>query len=169
MRPDARADDGRDETANERYDRNWQEILQELRVTQTGTQILTGFLLAVAFQPRFAELDLYQRTVYLVLVALAAITTLLGLTPVSLHRTLFAQGRKGTLVRVADSILRVILVAVAALVIGVVLLILDVTVGRVAGVIGGVVALVLVAVAWLFLPRLTLQKARQREEPASER
>ena len=49
--------DGRDETPTERYDRNWIELLQELRVLQTGTQILTGFLLALAFQPAFADLD----------------------------------------------------------------------------------------------------------------
>ena len=49
--------DGRDETPNERADRNWNELLQELRVMQTGTQILTGFLLAVAFQPRFTDMD----------------------------------------------------------------------------------------------------------------
>ena len=54
---DADRTDGRDESVNERMDRNWNEILQELRVTQTGTQILTGFLLAIAFQPKFADLD----------------------------------------------------------------------------------------------------------------
>ena len=46
-------------------DRNWNEMLQELRVTQTGTQILTGFLLAIAFQNRFSELDRFQHGIYL--------------------------------------------------------------------------------------------------------
>ena len=59
MNPDADAvaDDGRDETEAERLDRNWAELLQELRVVQTGTQILTGFLLTLVFQQRFTELD----------------------------------------------------------------------------------------------------------------
>ena len=57
--------DGRDETPTERYDRNWIELLQELRVLQTGTQILTGFLLALAFQPAFADLNDGERTFYL--------------------------------------------------------------------------------------------------------
>ncbi len=65
---DVDPDDGRDETENERMDRNWDEIIQELRVTQTGTQILTGFLLTIAFQPRFVELDSFQHAVYLTLV-----------------------------------------------------------------------------------------------------
>ena len=56
-RPGDDLDDGRDETPSERYDRNWIEVLQELRVLQTGTQILTGFLLALAFQPAFADLE----------------------------------------------------------------------------------------------------------------
>ena len=55
-------------------DRNWSDILQELRVTQTGTQILTGFLLAIAFQPKFDTLTLFQQRTYLFLV-LAAVTT----------------------------------------------------------------------------------------------
>ena len=41
-------------------DRNWNEILQELRVTQTGTQIFTGFLLTIAFQARFDELTTFS-------------------------------------------------------------------------------------------------------------
>src|SRR5690606_22121652 len=65
----------RHETPTERLDRNWNEILQELRVTQTGIQILTGFLLTVPFQSRFADLTATQRVVYLVLVLLAAVTT----------------------------------------------------------------------------------------------
>ena len=50
-------DDGRGESSNQRLDRNWQEMLQELRVMQTGIQILTGFLLTLPFQSRFEELD----------------------------------------------------------------------------------------------------------------
>ena len=83
---DARADadpsDGRDESVNERMDRNWNEILQELRVTQTGTQIFTGFLLTIAFQQRFSDLTTFQTRVYLILVISAVLTTALGLAPV---------------------------------------------------------------------------------------
>ena len=76
---DADPSDGRDETLNEKMDRNWSDILQELRVTQTGTQILTGFLLAIAFQPKFDMLTDFQRGVYLFLVMAAVTTTALGL------------------------------------------------------------------------------------------
>ena len=74
------------ESETDRLERNWSELLQELRVTQTGTQILTGFLLTLAFQPRFADLDQFQIDVYLVLVILAALTTALALAPVRAAR-----------------------------------------------------------------------------------
>src|SRR5688572_8692633 len=84
----------RRETAAERDDRNWSEVLQELRVLQTGTQILTGFLLALAFQPAFADLDAGKKIFYLVLVVLAALSSIVALAPVSVHRMLFRRHAK---------------------------------------------------------------------------
>ena len=71
--------DGRDETPNERADRNWTEALQELRVMQTGTQILAGFLLTLAFQPAFADLSTGQRVFSLVLLVLATLSAIAAL------------------------------------------------------------------------------------------
>ena len=110
-----RADDGRHETPNERLDRNWDELLQELRVTQTGTQLISGFLLTLLFQQRFAELDSFQVTIYLVLVALAAGATALGLAPVSLHRTLFRRHEKEQMVSIGNVLLKATLALVALL------------------------------------------------------
>ena len=127
---DADPSDGRDESVNERMDRNWNEMLQELRVTQTGTQILTGFLLAIAFQSRFADLDTFQQRVYLILVLAAVITTALGLAPVNLHRVLFRQHAKEIVVQMAHVLLRVTLLGVGVVLVGTVLLIFDVVVDR---------------------------------------
>ncbi|MFS0893189.1 DUF6328 family protein [Microbacterium sp. 179-I 3D3 NHS] len=146
--------DGRDETPNERADRNWLELLQELRVMQTGTQILTGFLLAVAFQPRFTDMDELQRDVYVVLVALAALATILALAPVGMHRALFGHRRKPDLVRIASRIVKIDLFVIGALTIGVTTLIIDFTMNRTAGLVTLVVALVLVVFLWLALPRI---------------
>ena len=55
----------RSETETERLDRNWLSLLQELRVVQTGVQLLTGFLLTLPFQPRFDGLNATMRAVYL--------------------------------------------------------------------------------------------------------
>ena len=127
---DAGPADGRDETLDERMDRNWNEMLQELRVTQTGTQILTGFLLAVAFQSRFADLDRFQHVVYLVLVLAAVLTTVLGLAPVNLHRVLFRQHAKKLVVDVAHVLLRLTLAGVGLVLVGTVLLVFDVVLDR---------------------------------------
>lgn len=147
-------DDGREETANQRADRNWNEILQELRVAQTGTQIITGFLLAVAFQPRFTELDDYQMSLYLVLVALAAVATALGLAPVSLHRIYFGRRQKARVVRICSRLLVANMVTVAVLAVGVTSLIFDFAWGRPAGwaAMGG--AGLVFAVLWAMVPRL---------------
>jgi len=150
---DARPRDGRQETENERADRNWDELMQELRVMQTGAQILTGFLLAVAFQPRFAELDAFQVTLYVSLVALAALSSLLALAPVALHRTFFARGRKPRLVVIAARIVTADLIAIGVLSIGVTTLIFDVAVGRTAGVIATIAGMAVVAVLWIIVPR----------------
>lgn len=146
--PEADADprDGRDETKNERMDRNWNEILQELRVTQTGTQILTGFLLTIVFQPKFAQLDAFQHTVYLVLVVLAGLTTVLGLAPVLLHRELFRQGLKATVVADADRFLRATLAGIALVLMGTQLLVFDVAVSRTAGLVAAAVTFIVVLV-----------------------
>ena len=45
-------------------DRNWNELLQELRVAQTGVQILTAFLLTVPFSAAFDALSDERRMVY---------------------------------------------------------------------------------------------------------
>ncbi|MER5931878.1 DUF6328 family protein [Streptomyces sp. NPDC002054] len=87
-------DPGRDETPLEQADRRWSELLQELRVAQTGVQILFGFLLAVVFQPRFAELGNVDRAIYVITVVLGAGTVGALVGPVSFHRLVAGRTRK---------------------------------------------------------------------------
>jgi len=144
----------RSETYGERLDRKWNDILQELRVVMTGTQLITGFLLAVAFQPKFAELERYEVVLYLVLVVLATTSTMLGLAPVILHRQLSGQKQKERVVRIANALLLTLLVVVSLVASGVAMLIFDVTVSRQAGWTAGAIAVVLLLVFWIVLPRL---------------
>ena len=164
LRRDADPADGRDETPNERSDRNWNDILQELRVALTGTQLIGGFLLAVAFQPRFDELDGYQLALYLTLVALAGLATVIGLAPVTLHRTLFRHQVKERVVRTGNRLLIAHLVVVALLVIGVTSLIFDFAVSRAAGVIAFVVGAIVLVLLWIVLPRM--QEAKDGDDRA---
>ena len=126
----ARSGDGRNETPEEKADRNWNELLQELRVAQTGVQILTGFLLTLPFQQRFEQLDTFEVGTFLVVVLVAAVATGLLIAPVSLHRALFGRRRKHATVAVAHRLAQLGLVALALAVGGVVLLVFSVVVGR---------------------------------------
>ncbi|MFT4284038.1 MAG: DUF6328 family protein [Protaetiibacter sp.] len=157
---DALPGDGRDETEAERLDRNWDEILQETRVVQTGTQILTGFLLAIAFQQRFEDLDGYQVSVYLVLVCFAVLATLLALTPVSMHRALFRRRAKKRLVETGNLLLIATLAAVLLTLSGTALLIFDMVAGHPAGFLAGGIVLVLGFAAWYLLPGLARIRMR---------
>ncbi|WP_066582807.1 DUF6328 family protein [Cellulomonas timonensis] len=150
--PDETPSGDRNETPTERMDRNWNELLQELRVTQTGVQILTGFLLTVPFQQRFADLDAYQRNLYLELVVLAVVTTGLIVAPVSLHRILFRKRLKRELVTVADRLARAGLATLALVLSGSTMLLFDVVVGRTEGIIAGATVLVALTVLWLVVP-----------------
>ncbi|WP_435971610.1 DUF6328 family protein [Streptomyces sp. Qhu_M48] len=77
---------GRDETADERADRQWQDLMQEIRVVQTGVQILFGFLLTVAFTPRFESLGSTDKGIYVLTVILGSLATGALIGPVSFHR-----------------------------------------------------------------------------------
>ena len=95
---DTAAPEERHETPAERLDRNWSELLQELRVAETGIQILTGFLLILPFQARFATVSPFLVGVFLAAVLLAALATALVLAPVAAHRLLFRRHEKDVLV-----------------------------------------------------------------------
>jgi cytochrome bd-type quinol oxidase subunit 2 len=159
---DGDAEEVRNETPGERLDRKWNDILQELRVVMTGTQLITGFLLAVAFQPKFDELERSEVILYLVLVVLATTATMLGLAPVILHRELSGQKQKERVVRIANVLLLTLLVVVSLVAAGVAMLIFDVTVSRPAGWIAGAIALVLLLVFWIVVPRIGKREPRQR-------
>ncbi|MEU5919431.1 DUF6328 family protein [Streptomyces sp. NPDC004288] len=83
---------GRDETEEERADRRWTDIMQEIRVAQTGVQILLGFLLTVAFTPHFQSLDDTDRTIYVITIVLGSLATGALIGPVPFHR--LVSGRR---------------------------------------------------------------------------
>ena len=92
----------RDESPAERLDRNWSELLQELRVTQTGIQILSGFLLTLPFQSRFDDLSPWLVAIFLTAVVLGTLTTGVIVAPVTAHRLLFRRHAKDVLVMAGD-------------------------------------------------------------------
>jgi MFS family permease len=95
------ADDEPDESELERWQRNYGELLQELRVAQMGVQILFAFLLTLSFSNRFDQDDRFAEVTYVVALLAAAAATALLIAPVAYHRVLFRHGRKPYLVRSA--------------------------------------------------------------------
>jgi hypothetical protein len=120
-----RADD-RDETEDERLDRNWNDMLQELRVVQTGVQLLSGFLLTLPFTQRFGDLDVWQERLYLALVLTAGLAIGVTLTPVMVHRRVFGQHVKERVVAAGHAFLQVVMVLLALIIVGISTLIFSV-------------------------------------------
>src|SRR3954452_7825281 len=116
-------EDGRNETPLERCDRNLAELLQEVRVAQTGVQVLFGFLLTVPFTVGFHQITALERAVYFATLMLAGAAAILLIAPTSHHRLLFRCGDKERLVMVANRYAIAGLLAVAATMVGAVLLV----------------------------------------------
>ncbi|TNC36589.1 DUF6328 family protein [Mumia zhuanghuii] len=143
-----------EESLDQRLTRNWNELLQELRVAQTGVQILTGFLLTLPFTSRFDDLDDTQVGVYLAVLSGSVAATGLLVAPVAMHRALFRRGQRPWLVATAHACASVGLVALALTVAGVMWLVFDVVVGPPGTWIAFAGTLVMLAGLWMGLPQL---------------
>jgi hypothetical protein len=155
----------RNETETERMDRNWNELLQELRVAQTGVQVLSGFLLTLPFQQRFTALGPAYRVVFLFAFVLATTATALLIAPVSSHRLLFRKHEKDVLVQISDVLAKAGLTALALAVTTVVLLIFAVVIGTGTALVASALFLTLFLVLWILLP-LTLLRRHGRHPPS---
>ncbi|MGY0056612.1 DUF6328 family protein [Streptomyces sp. LZ34] len=144
----------RHETALERDDRNFAELLQELRVTQTGVQILFAFLLTLAFTQRFGSLDSVQRGTYIATLLLAVVAAALFTAPAAIHRALFRRGAKHRIVDVSSRLATVGLGFLALAFTGSVLLVVDVVLGRGPGIAAASGTLAVCCGLWGLLPRL---------------
>jgi hypothetical protein len=143
---------GRTETALERWDRNFGELLQELRVAQTGVQILFAFLLTLPFTNRFEKATELDRGVYVATIVAAAAATALLIAPVSYHRLVFRQGRKPQVVQVASRLAVLGLSCLLLAMLGAVFLAVDVVLREpsAALIVGGLAVLYLFL--WYVLP-----------------
>jgi hypothetical protein len=133
-------------------DRNWNELLQEIRVTETGVQILTGFLLTVPFSNRFESLDDFQRTSYLIVLCGSVLTTALVVAPAAYHRILFRHRARLWLVEAANQCARAGLVLMAVTISGVLFLAFDLVAGRTPAIVSLAAALASFATLWGLTP-----------------
>jgi hypothetical protein len=153
--PEGGSDDRR-ETETERLDRNWNDMLQELRVMQTGTQLIAGFLLTLPFTDRFTRLDTFEQALFLGLVVLAGVTLAVMLAPISIHRRLWGEHAKERLVGAAHWLMVGALTLLGALITGIVYFIFQVVLGTVAALVAGAGVLAVVVTLLAVLPVVIL-------------
>ncbi|GES30061.1 DUF6328 family protein [Streptomyces angustmyceticus] len=154
---------GRHETPEERADRRWNELLQEVRVIQTGVQILFAFLLTVVFTPRFATLPTTDKTIYVVTVLLGAATTGALIGTVTFHRLVAGHRLKPETVLWASRLALLGIVLLLATVASALLLILRIALhdSAVPWVVAGMVAWFMVC--WFALPAWILHRYSSKE------
>jgi hypothetical protein len=123
----------RNETALERTDRHLAELMQEVRVAQTGVQVLFGFLLTVPLTARFSTVGTSGRITYVATLVFAGAAALLLIAPTSHHRVLFRCGDKPHLVRMANRYAIAGLACVGVAIVGALAFVTDLVFGGVAG------------------------------------
>jgi Family of unknown function (DUF6328) len=143
---------GRQETEEERLDRNLQELLQELRVALPGVQVLFAFLLVVPFNFRFPEITSFQRAVYFVTLLLATGATAFLIAPTVHHRVQFREQEKERIVLTANRFTIVGMALLAAAMTGAILLITDLLYGSTTVTIVSAVVAVMFALLWYGVP-----------------
>jgi hypothetical protein len=153
---------GREESEDERLDRNLGELLQELRVALPGVQVLFAFLLAVPFQRNFTEISPFEEKVYFATLLCTAVSAALLIAPTAYHRMTFHFQQKRWLVFVANRMVIAGLAFLALAMTGAILLITDVLFGGVATFVFTGAALAMFVVLWWLLPlrrRLSLRRS----------
>lgn len=141
-----------DESEAKRLDRNYSEILQELRVSEAGVQILFAFLLALAFTPRFARVTTFERDVYFASLLLSAAAGGLLMAPAAMHRIMFRRGLKDVLVDLASKMALGGVTALGFAVSGSVLLVSDVLFGHTVAWVTTVGVALWLGFLWYLLP-----------------
>lgn len=142
----------RGETETEQLDRNLTSLIQELRVVQTGVQLLTGFLLTLPFQARFNAVSTPMRGRYLAVVTASIAATVFLIAPVAAHRILFRQHRLASVVRTAHTFALAGLLLLGIALTGVAVLIFDTVAGAVAATVVGICFALLFIGVWFLHP-----------------
>lgn len=146
----------RHETKLEHMDRVFGELLQELRVSQAGIQILFAFMLTIAFQSRFPELTSGQLGIYAFTIVMCVIAMAFITGPVAVHRFNFGRRIKPAIVRVSHFMTIIGLIAMMIAVVGAVWLVTSVALNNWVGQAITVGVALLLVVCWIVVPILML-------------
>ena len=155
-----RQDTGRDETEQERLDRNLEQLLGELRVALPGVQVLFAFLLVVPFNQRFADITSFQQTVYFVTLLCATAACACLIAPTAHHRIEFRAQDKERIVFGGNRLAIIGLGLLATAMTGAITLVTDFLYSSTTTTIAAALVALLFATLWYGIPLRRLAQDR---------
>lgn len=156
---------GRNETPLQRCDRNLVELLQEVRVVQTGVQVLFAFLLIAPLSAGFEDVTQRERLEYFASLVSAGAAAVLLMAPTAYHRILFRLGDKEHLVAVSNRFTLAGLAFVGIAMLGSLLFVSDLLFGDVVMFATVVVAALTIVVCWCLAPLLRRRRVQRAAVP----
>jgi len=161
MAEEASSDD-REESTDERLDRELGELLQELRVAMPGVQVLLAFLLVAPLNQRFPQLQDSGQIGWVISLIGAVLATILLIAPSAYHRLRWRQGDKERLLRRANVMVLLGLFFIAVAINVALYVIVQFIFGTAAGITLAVITGLLSLFVWYALPFLN---TRRRDAP----
>ena len=151
-----------------RLDRELNELLQELRVIQGGILLLVGFLLVIAFSPRFEQVTEFQKAVYFVTLAVTALAAIVVVAPVVHHRMAFRRHDKERVIVRGNIQILISICLVAVSILGIEILITDFLYGATLTIIASAAYTVVTVILWWVLPRHSVRQAAHEHDDVVE-
>ncbi|HWH10135.1 MAG TPA: DUF6328 family protein [Solirubrobacteraceae bacterium] len=142
----------RDESPLERLDRNFTELLGELRVALPGVQVLFAFLLVVPFNQGYERMSAFDRAVYFATLLCTALAAILLIAPTVHHRLEFRRQDKAYVVASASRLALAGLAALATAMGGAILLVSNLVFGTAAAIIATGAVLATFGGVWYGIP-----------------
>ncbi|MDB4932063.1 MAG: hypothetical protein JWM10_4547 [Myxococcaceae bacterium] len=141
-----------EETEAERIERDYDELLEEIRIALPGAEVMLGFLLTVPFTERFSALGDGQKAIYLASLLCVAAATALLLAPTAWHRIRFKKGDKPWITRRGTALVLAAMVVMIPGIAGTLFVVTDVILSRAAALVVAATTALLVPALWFGVP-----------------
>lgn len=135
-----------------RLDRELNELLQELRVVQGGILLLVGFLLVIAFSPKFDDVTQFEKVIYYLTLLDTASAGIVVVAPVAHHRLAFRRHDKAAIVERGNLFVLVALAMVGVSIVGIGVLITHVLFSAELTLAVAIFGMASIGLLWFLLP-----------------
>lgn len=138
--------------------RSLNEMLQELRVLQQGSQILAGFLVLLPFSDGFSKIAPFEKWVYIVAFTASIVSLICFSAPAAQHRIERPLRHRIKFKRVSTRIIIVGTIALSVALIFTTQLVLNEVVGVIWSSIGAILVGLLITIIWWLIPLMPKKK-----------